>query len=150
MAQPPRSEDEPRGDQLIEMIPKRPQLVKPIRHEVKKPAQRIRDGLSLVVIIEAGKLAPAGVISNLDEACTQHDPENEPAEQPEDQNWRWPSREWVSINQGTEEDRQKAGFEELDLPTVGVPILTNMDKGKIKQPEQCHEDRIGESKQHHE
>ena len=48
----------------------------------------------------------------------------------------------------TEEDGQEAGLQQLDLPAIAVPGLSNVNEGEVQQPDQRQEDRIGEPQQH--
>ena len=48
--------------------------------QVRLPAERPRHRLGLVVVLQAGELAPAGVTAQLDEACPELDPEQQPAQ----------------------------------------------------------------------
>jgi hypothetical protein len=49
------------------MIPERPQLVKPVRHEMQQRTERVGDGLSLIVIIKTGEIPPTGIAAKLDQ-----------------------------------------------------------------------------------
>src|SRR5262249_50305565 len=98
-----------------------------MRAEMQPPAQRIRYGLSFVVVIKAGEIAPARIPAQFDQTGAEHDAKNQPAVQPNHgTGWRllWKR---PAIDQGTEENGQKAGFQQLNLPTITVPVLSHMD-----------------------
>ncbi len=52
---------------------------RPPRQPVKIPAQRIRDRLGFIVIIETGEIAPTGVAAQFDETGAEHDAELHPS-----------------------------------------------------------------------
>src|SRR4030095_12669424 len=81
---------EPRGNQLVEMIPECPQLVKPLGHKMQQRAKRGGNGLSFIVIVETGEIPPAGIAAKLDQARPEHDSEDQPSEQPDHWHWRRP------------------------------------------------------------
>src|SRR5207248_7963119 len=111
---------------------------------------RIWDRLRLVVIDEARQVPPAGVSANLDEPRAEHDPEDEPSEQPDDsRRWRQ-TRERARIEERAEEDREEAGLQELDLPAVAMPVLPDVHEGEVERPEDGHEERVREAGQYHE
>src|SRR5262249_41571567 len=126
-----RTEGEPRDDQLDEVVEQDAEPRKPPGGEMQGPAQGIRDRLGLVVIVETGEVAPAGIAPELDQSRPQHDPEGEPAEEPEDrQRGRTPG-ERTRVQERAEEDGEKAGLEKLDLPAVAVPVLSDPDERHV-------------------
>src|SRR3989442_15049067 len=111
-----RAEGEPRRDELAQVVEEYARLVEPARHEVEPAAERVRDRLGLVVVVEAGEVAPARVAAQLDQPCAEHDAEDEPAQAPHDGRWRRQALERAPVEEGAEEDGEEAGLEELDLP----------------------------------
>src|SRR5436309_265644 len=97
-----------------------------MRLEMEPPAHRIRNRLRLVVIIEAGQVAPAGVTSDFDQPRPEHDPKRQPAEQPDDQFRRRLARKRTSVNQRAKKNGQKTSLQKLDLPAIGIPVLTDV------------------------
>src|SRR6476620_3453582 len=125
----PRPERKPGNDQFNKMIPSRPELVKPMRRKVQIAADWTGDRLGFVVIIKAGKIAPA------------KKPEYE---------WRWPAvLEWPTIEQWTKENREKAGLEQLCFPSVAIPNLPDVNDGHIHRPENDEDDRVGVTAENH-
>src|ERR1700738_4149049 len=102
-------------------------------------ADWIRERLGFVVVIHAGQIAPAIVAAELDQARADHDPKAEPAKKPEDQNWRTRFRKRPRIDQRTEKDRQEPGLEQLNLPTVTVPDIADVNDRHVNDPEQRHQ-----------
>jgi hypothetical protein len=86
------------------------------------------------MIIEGGAVAPYVVAAEFYQTGPEHDAEDEPAEQDDDGHGRRAFWEGARVDQGAEEDREEACFQELDLPTVTIPILTNIYKRHIEQP----------------
>src|SRR6476660_6746086 len=139
----PRPERKPGNDQFNKMIPSRPELVKPMRRKVQIPADWTGDRLGFVVIIKAGKIAPARIAAQLDQPCSNHDAKTKPAKKP-DYEERWPAfREWPTIEQWTKENREKAGLEQLCFPSVAIPNLPDVNDGHIHRPENGEDDRVG-------
>ena len=64
-----------------------------MRREMEVAADRIRDWLSFVVVVEASEIAPAWVPAQFDQARADHDAKPEPPKQPDDQNGRPAFRE---------------------------------------------------------
>ena len=92
--------------------------------------------------MKAGKIAPAGVTAQLDQAGADHDPKTEPAKKPDHQNW-WPAfRKGPSIEQRAKENGEKTGFEQLRLPAVAIPDLPNVNNGHVHDPEDGEENCI--------
>src|SRR5207249_708447 len=115
----------------------------PARQKVKPAAQGIWDRLSLEVIAECGEIAPAIVAAKFDERRANHDAKDEPAKEPNDDDGRFAFRKRTTIEQRAKEDREEAGFEQLNFPPVTVPILSDMDDRHVERPKRCHDDRIG-------
>src|SRR5439155_19483008 len=88
MAGAPRPEGKPGKDQFDKMIPGRAEFVEPMRCEMQVPADRTRDRLRFVVIIQAGQIAPAWIAAEFDQAGTNHDAKTEPAKKPDQQQRR--------------------------------------------------------------
>ncbi len=118
------------------------------RQEVEDGAQRVRDRLGLVEEVETREIAPARVAADLDQSRAEHDPERQPAEEPEHERRGRPPRERARPSRsGTQEDRQEARLEQLDLPAVAVPVLADVDEGHVDDPQHGHGDRVGEAQQ---
>src|SRR6266705_6750917 len=105
-------------------------------------ANRARNRLRLVVIIEARKITPAWVAAQFDQAGANHDAKPEPAKKPEDQDggpalWKRPS-----IEQWTKKDREKASLEQLNLPAVTVPDLADVNDRHVHRPKNAEDDRV--------
>ena len=75
------------------------------------------------MIIEGGAVAPYVIAAEFYKAGAEHNAEGEPAEQDDDGHGRGPFWEGAGIDQRAEEDREEACLQELDLPTVAIPIL---------------------------
>src|SRR6266404_544359 len=109
------------------MVPKRLEFMKPVRRKMEITTDRIRDRLCFLVIKHAGEIAPAFVAAQFNQTRADHDSKGEPAEEPEDQNRRPRIRKWPSIKQRTKKDRQEPSLEQLDLPSVAVPNLADVN-----------------------
>ena len=142
MARSSRAEREPRHDEFDEMIPCRLEFEQPVRREMEVAADRIRDWLSFVVVVKTSEIAPAWVPAQFDQAGADHDAKPEPAKQPDNQDRRPASWKWPAIQQWAKKDRQEAGFEQLDFPTVTVPDLPNVDDRHVHRPKNRQQDRI--------
>ncbi len=147
MPRAPRTGEEPRRDQLARVVEENAAGVHPARHEMERPAERIGDRLGLVVVDETREVAPARVAAQLDESGAEHDAKDQPAEQPDHGERRWPPREGTSVDERAEEDREKAGLDELDLPAVAVPVLSDVDEREIEHPQDRHQDRVCEAEE---
>src|SRR5207247_10242737 len=130
MADQTRPKGKPRHCQLDEMIPKRAKIVEPARHKVEGSAERVRNGLRFIMIIEACQVAPAGVAANFNQPCPKHDAKSQPAKQPNDQRRRRPAWKGPSVQQWTQKDGQKPRFQTLHFPTIRKPVLPNLDTDK--------------------
>ena len=89
----------------------------------------VRDGLGLVVVLEAGEVAPAGVAAQLDEPGADLDAEQEPANEQQDE----PRRGGVG---GAEEGDEDAGLEQQRLPPERIPDTADLDEGEVDHPQQ--------------
>src|SRR5438034_9828430 len=95
---------------------------------------RTGNGLRLVVIVKAGKIAPARVAAQFDQACANHDPKSKPTEKPDNQN-RWPALwKWPPIEQRAKKDRQEPSLKQLNLPAVSVPDLSDVNDRHVHRP----------------
>src|SRR5215470_16672160 len=101
MSNLPRRPKKERRDQLSEIIVENSELMRPARKKVQQPAERVWNRLGLVVIVEASQIAPARIAAKFDQSRSQHDPENQPAKQPEDRDRRWPLRKRSGIPERT-------------------------------------------------
>src|SRR5215831_12307200 len=129
-----RTERKPGHDQLGEVIPKRFKFVKPERGKMHIAADRARDWLRFIVIVETGEIAPAGVAAQFDQAGAKHDAKTEPAKKPNHQNRRSAFWKRPPIEQRTKKDRQETGLEQLDLPAVAVPDLADVNDRHVHRP----------------
>ena len=98
------------------------------REVVEPPAQRAGHRLGLVVVLEAGQVAPARVAAHLDHPGAELDAEQQPADQDQDQR-----RRRAAV--GSEEDRQEPGLEQQGLPAEGVPGLADVDDRQVHRPQ---------------
>src|SRR5262249_3221643 len=103
------------------MVPSRPEFLEPQRRKVKIATDGTRNRLCFIVIVKAGKIAPAWVAADFDQARTNHDAKSKPSKKPENENWRSALGKRASIEQRAKKNRQEAGLEELNLPAVPVP-----------------------------
>src|SRR5690348_215478 len=110
------------------MVPQHSELMEPVRSKMKPPAQRVRQRLRFVMIIQASQVAPARGATEFNEPRAEHNSKNQPAEQPDHELRRRPARERPPVQQRAEENRQKTRLQELNLPAVTVPILPDMDE----------------------
>ena len=125
------------------MVPCRLEFVEPMRRKVQIATDRTRDRLCFVVIIKAGKIPPAWVAAEFDQARANHDAKAKPSKKPDNEN-RWPAPgKRPSIEQRTKKDRQKAGLEQLSLPAVAVPDLPDVHDRHVHRPEDGKQNRIG-------
>src|SRR5438477_6065930 len=132
------------------MIPGRAEFVEPMRREMQISANRTWDRLRFIVIIKTGKIAPAGIAAQLDQAGTNHDAKTKPPEEP-DHEQRWPAfRKRPTIEQRTKKDREEPGFEQLRLPTIAVPNLPDVDDGHVHRPENGEQNRVRVTADHNE
>src|SRR5205807_6665045 len=124
------------------MVPKCFNSMKPLRRKMEIAADRIRDRLNFVVIKHAGQIAPAFVTAQFDQTGADHDAKAEPAKKPEHQNW-WPTF-WKRspIDQRAEKNRQEAGFEQLNFPTVTVPNLADVNNRHIHRPKHSQQNCV--------
>jgi hypothetical protein len=124
------------------MIPRCLNLMEPMRREMQVAADRVRDRLRLVVVVETGQIAPARVAAQFDETSADHDAKAKPAKKPDHQNRRGSFRKWSRIKQRTKKDGQESRLEQLVFPTVAVPNLANVDDRHVDRPENREHDRV--------
>ena len=98
------------------------------RQMVEVPAQRVGHGLRLVVVVEAGQIAPARIASQLDQPGPEFDAEGKPPKENQDQERR--RRPVVA-----QEDGQESGLEQERFPTERVPALPDVDDAQIEHPQ---------------
>ena len=146
----PRPERKPGNDQFNKMIPSRPEFVEPMRRKMQIPADRTWDRLGFVVIIKAGKIAPAWIAAQLDQAGTNHDAKTKPAKKPDYEQRRPAFREWPTIEQRTKENREEPGLEQLRFPSVAVPNLPDVNDGHVHRPENREQNRVGVTAENNE
>src|SRR5260221_8844388 len=100
------------------------------------PRKGIGVRLGLVVEDETRQIAPARIAAELDEPGPEHEAENQPAQKHHhDRRGRGASREWPGPPKRSQEDREKAGLEEQDLPAEAVEDLADVDERHVDQPE---------------
>ena len=116
--------------------------------EMEPAAERIGHRLGLEEVREDGKVAPAGVAPELDESRSQHDAEDQPQEQPDHHARRRAARKRPRVEQWTKEDGQEAGFQQLDLPAVGIPILPDVHDGHVQGPQGREQQRVAQASGH--
>src|SRR5437764_8130713 len=92
-----RSERKPWHHQFDHVVPKRFDFMKPLRREMQITTDWIRNRLGFVVIKHAGQIAPARISTQFDQPGANHDPKSEPAEKPQDQQWRPAFWEWSPV-----------------------------------------------------
>ena len=145
-----RCEQEERHHQLREEVAQDLDPMQGFGQVMKKPAERIGHRLGLVVVVEAGQVAPAAIAAQLDHPGAELDAEHEPAKQ-QDERPRGDRRP------GAEEDGQEPGFEEERLPAERVKDLAHVDDRLVQDPErEPDEDReprrrhIGKASHHGE
>jgi len=63
----------PWHDELYHMVDHDSRHVKPLRHLMNVPRQGIGNGLSFIVVIQAGQVSPTGISANFDQSCPKHD-----------------------------------------------------------------------------
>src|ERR1041385_4894463 len=93
----------------------------PFRTPVEIPAQRVRHGLGLVVVVETSHVAPAGVAAELDESGSEHDAKTQPAQKQDSDKLR-------SGTAAAEKNGVESGFEQDGFPTKTVEGLSDVDK----------------------
>ena len=100
-----RGEQSERDDELREMVADDFHPMQGLGEVMEEPAQRPRHRLSLVVVVQAGQIAPARVTTELDQSRTELEPEQQQARQPHRQHrWRHPVI--------AEEDGQETGLQQ--------------------------------------
>src|SRR5207249_4445480 len=79
-----RRKDQKRHNQLDREHEDGRELLKPVRQLVHVPGRRGRQRLGVIVVLERGQVAPRRVpAQKLDRAGQEHQPEQEPAQQPQ-------------------------------------------------------------------
>src|SRR6266540_2801048 len=102
--------------------------------EIASAAEWFWQRLGLVVVIEAGEVAPALVMAQLDQSRAELDAEKHPAEDDDDDDRRLQVRR-------SEECGEEPGLAEHRLPSEGVEGLADIDDGEVKRPrEEPHGD----------
>src|ERR1044071_2989478 len=110
---------------------------------MKPAAEPVRDRLGLEVIIESSKIAPGGIAANLDQARAEHDAETEEAKKPDDDAGCLAAGEWAWVEQRTKKDGKETGLEQLKLPTVAVPLPTQVDERHVDGPQDREQNGVG-------
>ena len=91
-------------------------LVKPERHVVRVPTERVGEGLRFVVVGERGQVAP-GFVAELYVAGHEHEPEQQPAQQHQHHaRMDLFAPDTGQEFHGGEEDREKGSLEEQRVP----------------------------------
>src|SRR4029077_3599509 len=108
------------------MVPSRPEFLEPEGRKVKVATDGTRNRLCFVVIVKAGKIPPAWVAAEFDQARTNHDAKAKPSKKPDNENCRPALGKGPSIKNRAKKNRQETGLEELNLPAVTVPDLSNV------------------------
>ena len=121
-------EQQERHDELGDVVGEHLRAVQRARQVVEEPARRARERLGLVVVLEAGEVAPAAVAAQLDQARAELDAEQQPDEQPQDRCGRGDVR-------GSEERHEEPGLEQQRLPAEAVPDLADVDDRQVEHPE---------------
>ncbi len=75
-------EVEPRHHKLSKVSEEHAGLVSPTRRMMEIPAQRVGQGLSFIMVKEAGQIAPAWIGAQFDHACAEHGAEKHPHDEP--------------------------------------------------------------------
>src|ERR1700737_2407295 len=135
MSRNTRPEDEPGSNEFRQMIESHTNAQRSLRQKVKPPAQRIRQRLSFKMVIERCEIKPGWISTQLDESRAQHHSKDQPAKKPNNGKRRFAFGKRASIKQRAEEYGKKTGFQQLDFPTVTIPILAKMDDRHIKGPQ---------------
>jgi hypothetical protein len=116
-----RREQEERDDELEDVVAEHLEAMQGSRQVVEVPAQRVGHRLGLVVVVGAGEIPPAPVAPDLDEPGAELEPEEQPAEQPQDDGRR-------RLVGRAEEDREEARVEQQRLPSEGVEDLAHVHR----------------------
>jgi len=125
------------------MVPSRPEFLEPERRKVKIATYGTRNRLGFVVIVKAGKIAPAWVAAEFDQARANHDAKSKPSKKPDNENWRSALGKRAPIEQRAKKDRQEAGLEQLNLPAITVPDLPNVHDRHVYRPKHREQNCIG-------
>lgn len=95
---------------------------------VEVPAQRIGQRLSFVVVVKTRKIAPAGIVAQLDESRANLGAEEHPAQDEHGDGGR------LSVRRA-EKGREEAGFEKHGFPPEAKESLADVDDGEIEDIE---------------
>src|SRR5262245_38001701 len=95
---------------------------------MKVPTERVRDRLSLEVIVQTRQVAPARVASQLDQTGAEHVAKQHPSPDPDQQHTR--RRGGCS-----KEDGEEARLEQQRLPSEPVENLTDVHKRQVEEPQ---------------
>ena len=110
------------------MVERHAAVQSPLRQGVKIPAQRIGNGLRLIVVIEARQIAPAGIAAQLDQARAEHHAEFHPAQ---DQKGKHVGRGCALA----QKDRAEPGLEQHGFPTISVEDLPHIHERDVERPQ---------------
>ena len=149
MAGEARPENEPWRDELGQEIEPDACFQNRAGQKMKPPAQRTGQRLRLEMIVERRPVAPHFITADLDQSGAKHNPESQPAEQSDHRHRGRLFGKRTRVQQRTEKDGEESGFKELDLPSVAVPVLPNVNEGHVEKPEDSEQWRIRETCQHH-
>ncbi len=58
------------------------------------------------------------------------------------------SREGPTVEKRTEKDGKEAGLEQLHLPAVAVPVLSDVHERHVENPEHAEKKRVGIAAEH--
>lgn len=123
-----RSEQAERHDELHEVAEKHAEAMQWFRESVEVPAQWIGEGLRLVMKVQAGEAAPAGVMAQLDQSRPELDAKEHPAKEKHRDDRRRHLRR-------SEEAGEKAGLEQHRFPAEAIEILSDVDDGQVERPQ---------------
>src|SRR5207248_10545911 len=85
-----------------------------------------------------------------DQTRADHDAKPKPSKEPDNENRRPAFGTRTPIDQRTTEDRQKAGLEQLNLPAITVPNLSNVHDCYAHRPEDAKENSVGVAAKHNQ
>src|SRR2546430_6843270 len=99
---------------------------------VEIPGERVRHRLSLVVVVEAGQVAPAAVAAHLDQPGAELDAEQEPTYQHDEAELR-------SGRGGGGGESGGGGLQKEGVPTEGGESLADADAREGKDAQESEE-----------